>query len=112
MFGINPGYSPTNNLKEDIEARKSWEHYQKLYLNFFLFFSEHKFESPYYKSLGHLLSGLTEEQKKSKWELFDSYLTNLELIPYQFQSPSICISLKFKVFPVFYLTSSSQGTFG
>jgi hypothetical protein len=23
MFGINPGYSPINNLKEEIEASKS-----------------------------------------------------------------------------------------
>jgi hypothetical protein len=37
MFGINPGYSPINNPKEEIEARKSWQHYQKLYLNFFYF---------------------------------------------------------------------------
>ena len=92
MFGINPGYSPINNPKEEIEARKSWEHYQKLYLNLFLFFYEHKFESPYYTSLAHLLSGLTGEEKKSKWELFDSYLTNLELIPYI----SVLQSLKLK----------------
>jgi hypothetical protein len=34
MFGINPGYSPKNNPTEDMDARKSWESYQNLYLNF------------------------------------------------------------------------------
>jgi hypothetical protein len=28
------------------------------------------------------LAGLTGNQSKSKWDLFDSYLTNLELVPY------------------------------
>jgi hypothetical protein len=28
------------------------------------------------------LSGLTRVQNKSKWDIFDSYLTNLQLIPY------------------------------
>jgi hypothetical protein len=42
-FGVNPGYSTINNPREEIEARKSWEHYQSLYLNFFRFFS-----FPYY----------------------------------------------------------------
>ena len=82
MFGINPGYSQKNNPVEDMEARKSWEGYQSLYLNFFRYFADHKFESPYYTALGHLLAGLTGDQGKSKWDLFDSYLTNLELIPY------------------------------
>jgi hypothetical protein len=36
MFGINPDYSPKNNPIEDTEARKSWEDYLNLYLNFFL----------------------------------------------------------------------------
>jgi hypothetical protein len=103
MFGINPGYSPINNPQEEIEARKSWEHYQKLYLNFFLFFDKHEFESPYYTSLWQLLSGLTEEQKKSKWELFDSYLTNLELIPYH--SQGITLPNKFTTRQLDYLTS-------
>jgi hypothetical protein len=53
MFGLNPGYSLKNNPIEDQEARKSWEHYQNLYLNFFRYFSDHKFESPYYTALGH-----------------------------------------------------------
>jgi hypothetical protein len=35
MFGINPGYSHKNNPEEDMEARKSWDDYQNLYLNFF-----------------------------------------------------------------------------
>ena len=56
MFGINPGYSRKNNPVEDMEARKSWDDYQNLNLNFFRFFSGHKFESPYYTALGHLLA--------------------------------------------------------
>jgi hypothetical protein len=56
--------------------------YQNLYLNFFQYFSDQKFESPHYTALGHLLAGLTGDQSKSKWDLFDYYLTNLELIPY------------------------------
>jgi hypothetical protein len=89
MFGLNPGYSPKNNPIEDNEARKSWKHYQNLYLNFFRYFFDHKFESPYYTALGHLLAGLTEDQSKSKWDLFDSYLTNLELIPYHSEGISL-----------------------
>jgi hypothetical protein len=58
LFGINPGYSFINNPKEDQEARKSWKHYQDLYLNFFLYFSDNRFESPYYTSLWYFLSGL------------------------------------------------------
>ena len=68
-----------------MEARKSWDDYQNLYLNFFRYFSEHKFESPYYTALGHLLAGLTGAQDKSKWDIFDSYLTNLESIPYHLE---------------------------
>jgi hypothetical protein len=84
MFGINPGYSSTNNPTEENEARKSWQRYQSLYLNFYQFFSNNKFESPYYTALWYLLSGLTGENipKERKWELFDKYLCNLELIPY------------------------------
>ena len=82
MLGINPGFSSKNSPVEDKETRKSWEGYQSLYLNFFRYFADHKFESPYYSALGHLLAGLTGDQSKSKWDLFDSYLTNLELIPY------------------------------
>jgi hypothetical protein len=82
MFGVNPGYSHKNNPVEDKEARKSWQDYQNLYLNFFRYFSDNKFESPYYTALGHLLAGLTGVQNKSKWDIFDSFLTNLELIPY------------------------------
>jgi hypothetical protein len=40
MFGINPGYSHKNNPVEDKEARKSWQDYQNLYLNFFRYFSD------------------------------------------------------------------------
>jgi hypothetical protein len=82
MFGVNPGYLHKNNPVEDKEARKSWQDYQNLYLNFFRYFSDNKFESPYYTALGHLLAGLTGVQNKSKWDIFDSFLTNLELIPY------------------------------
>jgi hypothetical protein len=95
MFGLNPGYSLKNNPVEDQEARRSWEHYQNLYLNFFRYFSNHRFESPYYTALGHLLAGLTGDQSRSKWELFGSYLTNLELIPYHSEGitlPSILSS--------------------
>jgi hypothetical protein len=37
MFGIPLGYSPINNPKVESEARKSREHYQKIYLIFFCF---------------------------------------------------------------------------
>jgi hypothetical protein len=38
MFGINPGYSYLNSPIEDNEARKFWEDYQNLHVNFFTFF--------------------------------------------------------------------------
>jgi hypothetical protein len=84
FFGVNPGYSSKNSPIEENEASKSWEHYQSLYLNFFQYFSHHKFESPYYTALWYLISGLTGTSypKKRKWSLFDQYLCNLELIPY------------------------------
>lgn len=84
FFGVNPGYSSKNSPIEENEASKSWEHYQSLYLNFFQYFSRHKFESPYYTALWYLLSGLTGTNYhiKRKWSLFDKYLCNLELIPY------------------------------
>jgi hypothetical protein len=43
----------------------------KSVFEFFRYFSDHKFESPYYTALGHLLAGLTGDQSKSKWELFE-----------------------------------------
>jgi hypothetical protein len=70
MLGINPGFSSKNSPIEDMEARKSWQDYQNLYLDFFRYFSNHKFESPYYTALGHLLAGLTGDQSTSKWETF------------------------------------------
>lgn len=84
MFGMNHGYSHRNSPIEENEAKKSWENYQNLYLNFFRYFSHNKFESPYYTSLWYLISGLTGTNfpKKRKWELFDQYLCNMELIPY------------------------------
>jgi hypothetical protein len=89
LFGLNPGFSSKNSPIEDQEARKSWEDYQDLYLNFFRYFSDQKFESPYYTALGHLLAGLTGDENKSKWDLFDLYLTNLELIPYHSEGISL-----------------------
>jgi hypothetical protein len=89
MLGINPGFSSKNSPVEDKEARKSWEDYQNLYLNFFRYFYDQKFESPYYTALGHLLAGLTGDESKSKRDLFDSYLTNLELIPYHSEGISL-----------------------
>src|SRR5262245_51640666 len=68
MFGINPGYSPINNPKEDAEARKSWKHYQDLYLNLFLYFSANKFESPYYTSLWYFFSGLLNNSPSQKYQ--------------------------------------------
>jgi hypothetical protein len=85
LFGINPGYSSKNNPTEDREARISWENYLNLYKNFFLYFENMKFESPYYNSLWYLLTGLLYKEKyliENKWKLFDSYLINIELIPY------------------------------
>jgi hypothetical protein len=72
-----------------------------LYLNFFRYFSDHKFESPYYTALGHLLAGLTGDHNKSKWDLFDSYLTNLELIPYH--SEGITLPSRFSASQLDYL---------
>ena len=108
MFGINPGYSPKNNPTEDMEARKSWQDYQNLYLNFFCYFSDHKFESPYYTALGHILAGLTGDQSKSKWDLFDSYLTNLELIPYH--SEGITLPSKLSSSQLNYLKIRFRGS--
>jgi hypothetical protein len=81
MFGLNPGYSSTNNSKEEHEARQSWHHYQNLCLNFFQFFARSEFQSPYYTALGYLLSGLLKKHYSNdgKWRLFDKYLANIEL---------------------------------
>jgi hypothetical protein len=91
MFGLNPGYSATNNPKEELEARKSWHHYQNLYLNFFQFIARIEFQSPYYTALGYLLSGLLKKQfsNDGKWRLFDKYLANIELIPYHSEGISL-----------------------
>lgn len=86
FFGLNPGHSDTNSPIEDKEARISWNRYQQLYLNFFVYFEKMRFESPYYTSLWYLLTGLTnnpqEHRINDKWKFFNSYLTNMELIPY------------------------------
>lgn len=91
MFGINPGYSSINNPAEEHEARKSWYHYQQIYSNFFMFFAGNKFESPYYTALGYLLAGLLRKEfsKHDMWKLFDTYLTNIELIPYHSEGISL-----------------------
>jgi hypothetical protein len=87
-FGINPGYSDINNPIEEREVRISWEKYQELYQNFFLFFERNGFKSPYYTSLWYLLTGLRstfdgeQPQINHKWKFFQSCLTNMELIPY------------------------------
>lgn len=85
MFGINPGYSEVNNPKEDSEARISWHNYVRLYRDFFTYFEQNNFRSPYYTALYYLVSGLVGQNQYSlvdKWKLFDRYISNLELIPY------------------------------
>jgi hypothetical protein len=86
FFGLNPGHSDANSPIEDKEARISWNKYQQLYLNFFSYFEKMGFESPYYTSLWYLLSGLmhnpSEYTISNKWKFFNSYLINMELIPY------------------------------
>ena len=104
MFGPNPGYSSMNNLKEEHEARQSWQHYQNLYLNFFQFFARNEFQSPYYTALGYLLSGLLKKQfsNDGKWRLFDKYFANIELIPYH--SEGFSLPSNFSSFQLAYLT--------
>ena len=84
MFGINPGYSSKNNPTEDREVRISWKHYLELYKNFYSYFESNHFESPYYNALEYLISGLIKKDipNEQKWKFFDSYLINMELIPY------------------------------
>jgi hypothetical protein len=83
LVGLNPGYSAINNPVEEMEARKSWEHYLDFYqYKFFKFFNAKKFESPYYKSLYLLLSNLSNSQELNLWQFFDSHTINLELVPY------------------------------
>jgi hypothetical protein len=69
---VNPGYSKINNLKEDSEARISWQNYVSLYQNFFTYFEQNKFRSPYYTALYYLTSGLVGQKKYTlvdKWKL-------------------------------------------
>jgi hypothetical protein len=84
MFGINPGYSSKNSPTEDKEARKPWKHYLDLYENFYEYFESNHFESPYYNALRYLISGLIKRNipYEQKWQFFDRYLINMELIPY------------------------------
>jgi hypothetical protein len=91
MFGINPGYSSINNPAEEREARKSWYHYQELYNQFFKFFAENRFESPYYTAWGYFLAGLLKKKfsKDKMWKLFDTYFSNVELIPYHSEGISL-----------------------
>jgi hypothetical protein len=104
MFGVNPGYSPTNNPREEHEARQSWHHYQNLYLNFFQFFARNEFQSPCYTALGYLISGLLKRQfsNDGKWRLFDKYFANTELIPYH--SEGISVPSNFSSIQLAYLT--------
>lgn len=100
FFGINPGHSDTNSPIEDKVARSSWENYNNLYQNFFSYFKEQKFESPYYTALAYLVNGLAltfgGKPAKNKWELFEKYLTNIELVPYHSRGISIPSILKEK----------------
>jgi hypothetical protein len=91
MFGINPGYSSINNPIEEYEARKSWCNYQELYSRFFKFFEDKKFKSPYYTAWGYFLARLLKKtfSKDNMWKLFDTYLANIELIPYHSQGISL-----------------------
>ena len=75
-----------NNPKEASEARISWQNHLSLYRNFFTYFEQNNFRSPYYTALYHLVSGLVRQKQYSlanKWKLFDRYISNLELIPYR-----------------------------
>jgi hypothetical protein len=106
FFGINPGHSDANSLIEDREARISWERYLDLYQNFFLYFEKNGFESPYYTILWHFIDGLRflkgDEPITGKWNLFEKYTTNMELIPYH--SRGIAFSSKLSNLQLDYLT--------
>ena len=104
MFGLNPGNFSTNKPREEHEARKSWHHYQNLYLNFFQSLARNEFQSPYYTALGYLLSGLLMKQfsNDGKWRLFDKYFANIELIPYH--SEGISLPSDFSSVQLAYLT--------
>jgi hypothetical protein len=95
MFGINPAYTLLNSPYEDGEARKSWDHYRNLYLNFFQFYSNEEYESPYYTALLYFISGLVGKDfsKLNKWELFNTYLAIIELIPYHSEGISLPLNL-------------------
>jgi hypothetical protein len=86
MFALNPGGTMIRKA-EDEEARKSWEHYLRLYANWFKF-PQYWIKSPYYVALGHLLRGLTNNDSMQPTELFDSYFCNVELIPFHSSLPS------------------------
>lgn len=76
FFGLNPGHSDTNSPIEDKVARSSWENYNNLYQNFFFYFKEQRFESPYYTALAYFMSGLVltfgGKPINNKWELFEN----------------------------------------
>ena len=71
-------------IEYDKEARISWAHYLQLYKNFYNYFESNQFESPYYNALKYLIFGLIKRDipNELKWKFFDSYLINMELIPY------------------------------
>lgn len=106
FFGLNPGHSDANSPIEDKEARISWDRYQQLYQNFFSYFEKMEFESPYYTSLWYLLTGLMNNPKEykinDKWKFFNSYLTNMELIPYH--SRGIALPIRLNNSQLNYLT--------
>jgi hypothetical protein len=106
FFGLNPGHSDKNSPIEDKEARIYWDRYQQLYRNFFAYFEMMGFESPYYTSLSHLLTGLMNNPRghriNDKWKFFNSYLTNMELIPYH--SGGIVLPTKLNNYQLNYLT--------
>lgn len=93
FFGINPGHSDINSPKEDKVARSSWEGYQTHYQNFFSYFDEQGFESPYYTILRYFMDGLVSTfggtPIENKWKLFEKYITNIELIPYHSRGISL-----------------------
>ena len=70
LFGLSPGIDAKLSPLEDEEARKSWEHYIRLYFNFFEF-PQFWIKSPYYVAIGHSVSGLTNNECMSKPELLD-----------------------------------------
>lgn len=103
--------SKINSLKEDHEARVSWHNSLTLYQNFFTYFEQKKFESPYYTALYHLISGLVADDKysmKDKWKLFDRYISNFVLIPHH--SAALTLPSNFNPLQLAYIRQRFQNT--